>query len=119
MIQFFRMINQYSRRCFTVMQSLPPSRIVCKIQRPQDQSFSTKPSRLEPFQKRSFIRLGNDLPKTCYNLSLEFKRMQMSSLPPTMPPVIHHAEKQEFTLTIPGHQPAYLRYTRSPDRCVL
>ena len=35
----------------------------------------------------------------------------MSSLPPSLPPVIHHVEKNEFTLTIPGHQPAYLRYT--------
>jgi len=115
MIQFFRMINQCSRRCFTVMQILPPSRLVCKFRRPQDQSFGTQSSTLEPLKRHLFTRHRSDLPKTCYNLSFEFKGRQMSSLPPTVPPVIHHADKQEFTLAIPGHQPAYLRYTRSPD----
>lgn len=37
-----------------------------------------------------------------------------------MPPVIHHTEKQEFTITLPGHESAYLRYTRNtPNGWVL
>jgi len=35
--------------------------------------------------------------------------MSAASLP--LPPVIHDVERQEFTLSIPGHPPAYLRYT--------
>ena len=35
----------------------------------------------------------------------------MSAAPLPLPPVIHDVERQEFTLFIPGHPPAYLRYT--------
>ena len=35
----------------------------------------------------------------------------MSAAPLPLPPVIHDVERQEFTLSIPGHPPAYLRYT--------
>ena len=119
MIHFFRMINQCSKKCSTVMRNLPLSCLPLHTQRPQYQSFGTQPSRLQPYQTHSFIGLRSDLPKTCFDLSFELNRRQMSSLPPTMPPVIHHTEKQEFTLSFPGHQSAYLRYTRSPDRCAM
>ena len=101
------------------MRTCHPSRLVCSLQRPHQvvhpTPSGTKPTRLDPLQVHCDIRLGSYLPKTCFAL----EKRQMSSLPPTMPPVIHHTEKQEFTITIPGHQSAYLRYSRSsPNRCV-
>jgi len=110
------MINQYTKKCLTVMQTFPPSRLVCSLQRPHQVAHLLSPSslksyRLYPLQRHHNFGLNSD-PKTCS----EPKKRQMSSLPPTVPPVIHHAEKQEFTITFPGHQSAYLRYTRTSPK---
>jgi predicted GNAT family acetyltransferase len=32
-----------------------------------------------------------------------------------MPAVVHSQERSEFTLSVPGHESAYLRYTSSPS----
>jgi len=96
------MIKQCSKKCFTLIQK--PHLL---------EASGSKLSRFDPLQKHCNIRHWTDLPKTSFTFSPQLQQRQMSSLPPTMPPVIHHTEKQEFTITLPGHESAYLRYTRN------
>jgi len=57
-----------------------------------------------------YTHQSRDHPKYCNQPPMLEKRlMSAASLP--LPPVIHDVERQEFTLSIPGHPPAYLRYT--------
>ena len=99
------MIKQHSKRCFTLIKTVHPSSLVCGFLHIPVPSGS-KPPRFFPSQG-----FASNLPKACLTFSSQPKQRQMSSLPPTIPPVIHNAEKQEFTITFPGHQSAYLRYT--------
>jgi len=103
MIQFFRMIKQYSKKCFTLIQTSPYFLV----------PSGSKLHRFDPLQRHCNIRHRSNLPKNYLNFSPRLEKRQMSALPHIMPPVIHHAEKQEFTITIPGHESAYLRYTRN------
>lgn len=102
-----RMLN-HCIKCTRLTGSPPSVRFLSrlKITTHKQSSSTTLPARFIPLLRQCEISPQRVLIKS----NLIIKR-SMSSLPHSLPPVIHHVEKHEFTLTIPGHQPAYLRYT--------